>query len=158
MTNSEGNHGEDVKEYYFYLDSTPTHSYMKFLYKYPQRAFPYRDLVETNGRRTREEFEYELLDTGLFDDNRYFDVFVEYAKGGPEDVLVKDHGAQPRPGNGAAPSAADAVVPQYLVLGRRGTEALTAGRPFRDGRIEAPRSRVGTYRSGLRCRTRPAVH
>ena len=89
LTNSEGNHGEDVKEYYFYLDSTPTHSYMKYLYKYPQREFPYRDLVETNGRRSREEFEYELLDTGAFDDDRYFDVFVEYAKDGPEDVLVR---------------------------------------------------------------------
>src|SRR3974390_3680177 len=80
-TNSEGNHGEDVKEYYFYLDSTPTHSYMKYLYKYPQREYPYLELVETNRRRTRDEFEYELLDTGVFDDNRYFDVFVEYAKG-----------------------------------------------------------------------------
>jgi hypothetical protein len=89
LTNSEGNHGEDVKEYYFYLDSTPTHSYMKYLYKYPQKEFPYRDLVETNGRRSREEFEYELLDTGIFDDDRYFDVFVEYAKADPEDVLIK---------------------------------------------------------------------
>ena len=89
LTNSEGNHGEDVKEYYFYIDSTPTHSYMKYLYKYPQREFPYRDLVETNRRRSREEFEYELLDTGIFDDDRYFDVFVEYAKAGPEDVLVR---------------------------------------------------------------------
>jgi hypothetical protein len=89
LTNSEGNHGEDVKEYYFYLDSTPTHSYMKYLYKYPQAAFPYGDLVETNRRRTREEFEYELLDTGVFNENRYFDVFVEYAKGGPDDILVK---------------------------------------------------------------------
>jgi hypothetical protein len=89
LTNSEGNHGEDVKEYYFYLDSTPTHSYMKYLYKYPQREFPYRDLVETNRRRSREELEYELLDTGIFDDDRYFDVFVEYAKGDPDDVLIK---------------------------------------------------------------------
>ncbi len=89
LTNSEGNHGEDVKEYYFYLDSTPTHSYMKYLYKYPQREYPYRDLVETNARRSREEMEYELLDTGIFDDDRYFDVFVEYAKGDPEDVLIK---------------------------------------------------------------------
>ena len=89
LTNSEGNHGEDVKEYYFYLDSTPTHSYMKYLYKYPQREYPYRDLVETNGRRSREEMEYELLDTGIFDDDRYFDVFVEYAKGDPEDILVR---------------------------------------------------------------------
>jgi hypothetical protein len=89
LTNSEGNHGEDVKEYYFYLDSTPTHSYMKFLYKYPQAPFPYADLVETNRRRTREEFEYELIDTGVFNEDRYFDVFVEYAKGGPDDVLVQ---------------------------------------------------------------------
>jgi hypothetical protein len=89
LTNSEGNHGEDVKEYYFYVDSAPTHSYMKYLYKYPQREFPYGDLVETNRRRSREEMEYELLDTGIFDDDRYFDVFVEYAKGDPEDILVK---------------------------------------------------------------------
>ena len=89
LTNSEGNHGEDVKEYYFYLDSTPTHSYMKYLYKYPQREFPYRDLVETNKRRGKEEFEYELIDTGVFSDDRYFDVFVEYAKAEPEDVLIK---------------------------------------------------------------------
>ena len=89
LTNGEGNHGEDVKEYYFYLDSTPTHSYMKYLYKYPQREFPYRDLLETNRRRTREEFEYELLDTGIFDDDRYFDVFLEYAKEGPDDILIR---------------------------------------------------------------------
>jgi hypothetical protein len=89
LTNSEGNHGEDAKEYYFYLDSTPTHSYMKYLYKYPQGEFPYRDLVETNRRRTREELEYELLDTGIFDDDRYFDVFLEYAKEGPEDILIR---------------------------------------------------------------------
>jgi hypothetical protein len=89
LTNSEGNHGEDVKEYYFYLDSTSTHSYMKYLYKYPQREFPYRDLLETNRRRSREEFEYELLDTGIFNDDRYFDVFVEYAKEGPEDILIR---------------------------------------------------------------------
>ena len=89
LTNSEGNHGEDVKEYYFYLDSTPTHSYMKYLYKYPQAAYPYGDLVETNRRRGRHEFEYELLDTGVFDDDRYFDVFVEYAKASPEDILIQ---------------------------------------------------------------------
>jgi len=89
LTNSEGNHGEDLKEYYFYLDSTPTHSYMKYLYKYPQSAFPYADLVDTNRRRNREEMEYELLDTGAFEADRYFDVFVEYAKGGAEDILVQ---------------------------------------------------------------------
>ena len=89
LTNSEGNHGEDVKEYYFYVDSTPTHSYMKYLYKYPQAEYPYRDLVETNKRRSRAEMEYELLDTGAFADDRYFDVFVEYAKEGPDDVLIR---------------------------------------------------------------------
>jgi hypothetical protein len=89
LTNAEGNHGEDVKEYYFYLDSTPTHSYMKFLYKYPQGAFPYDDLVATNRARSRTEFEYELLDTGIFNQDRYFDVFIEYAKASPEDLIVQ---------------------------------------------------------------------
>ena len=89
LTNSEGNHGEDVKEYYFYLDSTPTHSYMKYLYKYPQSAFPYHELVMKNRQRTREEMEYELLDTGVFNEDKYFDVFVEYAKNDVEDLLVK---------------------------------------------------------------------
>src|SRR5215469_11551469 len=89
LTNSEGNHGEDVKEYYFYVDSTPTHSYMKYLYKYPQAAFPYEDLVATNRRRNRREFEYELLDTGVFNDDRHFDVFVEYAKHAPEDLVIQ---------------------------------------------------------------------
>jgi hypothetical protein len=89
LTNSEGNHGEDVKEYYFYLDSTPTHSYMKYLYKYPQAAYPYNNIVTTNRRRSRQEFEYELLDTGVFDEDRYFDVFVEYAKAAPEDILIR---------------------------------------------------------------------
>jgi hypothetical protein len=89
LTNSEANHGEDVKEYYFYLDSTPTHSYMKYLYKYPQAAYPYADIVKTNQRRSRSEQEYELLDTGVFSGNRYFDVFVEYAKASPEDLLIR---------------------------------------------------------------------
>jgi len=89
LTGNEGNHGEDVKEYYFYLDSTPTHSYMKFLYKYPQAAYPYAQLVEENRRRKRRDPEYELLDTGVFNDNRYFDVFMEYAKAAPEDILIK---------------------------------------------------------------------
>jgi hypothetical protein len=89
LTNSESNHGEDVKEYYFYLDSTPTHSYMKYLYKYPQAAYPYANLVDTSRGRSRTEFEYELLDTGVFDQDRYFDVFVEYAKESPEDILIQ---------------------------------------------------------------------
>ena len=91
LTGSEGNHGEDVKEYYFYTDSTPTHSYMTFLYKYPQAAFPYADLVEENRRRGRQAPEYELLDTGVFSDDRYFDVEVEYAKADCDDILVRIH-------------------------------------------------------------------
>lgn len=86
LTGSQGNHGEDVKEYYFYLDNTPTHSYMKYLYKYPQSAYPYAQLVEENQRRDRYTFEYELLDTGVFEDNRYFDILIEYAKASPEDI------------------------------------------------------------------------
>src|ERR1700756_3934973 len=89
LTNKEGNHGEDAKEYYFYLDSTPTHSYMKYLYKYPQAAYPYWDLIENNRHRNRGDMEYELLDTGVFNDDRYFDVFVEYAKQSPEDILIQ---------------------------------------------------------------------
>ncbi|HEX2928216.1 MAG TPA: glucosidase, partial [Candidatus Binatia bacterium] len=89
LTGNEGNHGEDVKEYYFYLDSTPTHSYMKFLYKYPQREFPYDRLVAENRRRGKHDPEFELINTGVFDDDRYFDVFIEYAKAGPEDILIR---------------------------------------------------------------------
>jgi mannosylglycerate hydrolase MGH1-like protein len=85
----EGNHGEDVKEYYFFLDNTPSHAYMKALYKYPQRAYPYAHLVAENRRRTRRDFEYELMDTGIFEQNRYFDVFVEYAKADPEDIVIR---------------------------------------------------------------------
>ncbi len=88
LSNGQGNHGEDVKEYWFYLDSTPTHSYLKCQYKYPQRAFPYEDLVSTNARRVKQDMEYELLDTGIFDDDRYFDVIVEYAKGAHDDILM----------------------------------------------------------------------
>ena len=101
LTGDEGNHGEDVKEYYFYLDNLPTHAYMKALYKYPQQAFPYAQLVEENGRRGRDEPEYELLDSGIFDDDRYFDVFIEYAKAGPDDLLVRisavNRGPEPAP-------------------------------------------------------------
>jgi hypothetical protein len=106
LTSSEGNHGEDVKEYYFYLDSTPTHSYMKYLYKYPQLAFPYLELVTTNRQRNRYQMEYELMDTGVFNENRYFDVFVEYAKESPEDILIQITVA-----NRAAETAAIHVLP-----------------------------------------------
>ncbi len=101
LSGKEGNHGEDVKEYYFYLDSTPTHSYMKFVYKYPQSAFPYEALLENNRKRTRQDPEYELLDTGVFNENSYFDVFVEYAKAGVEDILIRvsatNRGPDPAP-------------------------------------------------------------
>jgi hypothetical protein len=89
LTNAEGNHGEDVKEIYYYLDATPTHSYLKMLYKYPQQEFPYQQLREENARRGRDEPEFELLDTGIFDEDRYYDVFVEYAKADPEDILMR---------------------------------------------------------------------
>src|SRR5262249_30222575 len=89
LTNAEGNHGEDVKECYFYLDSTPTHSYLKGLYKYPQVEFPYALLVDENRRRGRSDPEFELLDTGVFDGERYFDVFVEYAKASPNDIAIR---------------------------------------------------------------------
>ncbi len=145
LTNSEGNHGEDVKEYYFYLDSTPTHSYMKYLYKYPQAAYPYDELVASNRRRSREDFEYELLDTGVFDQDRYFDVFVEYAKAGPEDILIQIsvHNRGPEPAT-LAP-AADTLVPQYLVVGRQPSSSqpptARAGlRPPRDRRLAPRRS------------------
>src|SRR5262245_25526658 len=89
LTNGQGNHGEDVKEMYYYLDATPTHSYLKMLYKYPQRVFPYSKLIEESSRRNREQPEFELLDTGTFNDDRYFDVFVEYAKAAPDDILMR---------------------------------------------------------------------
>src|SRR3954466_142806 len=89
LTSQEGNHGEDVKEYYYYLDNVPTHSYMKFLYKYPQAEFPYRRLVEENQRRSSRDFEFELIDTGIFDEDRYFDIVIEYAKVDEEDLCVR---------------------------------------------------------------------
>jgi len=142
LTNSEGNHGEDVKEYYFYLDSTPTHSYMKYLYKYPQRAFPYDDLVKTNHERTRQGFEYELLDTGIFDGDRYFDVFVEYAKASPEDLLIQitAHNRGPAP-------AALHVLP---TLWFRRTWTMPGDRPrpvLRDG--SGPLPIVTAFHPGL---------
>ena len=105
LTGNQGNHGEDVKEYYFYLDSTPTHSYMKCLYKYPQAAYPYELLVEENKARSRKEWEYELLDTGVFDDNRYFDVFIEYAKNTPEDILIQITAINRDPSRGSSRTA-----------------------------------------------------
>ena len=124
LTNSEGNHGEDVKEYYFYLDSTPTHSYMKYLYKYPQAAFPYADLVETNRRRGRHEFEYELLDTGRLRRGPLLRRLRRVRQGGARGHPDPDHGPQPRPGGGRAARPADALVPQHA-----GPGAATPRRP-----------------------------
>jgi hypothetical protein len=139
LTNHEGNHGEDVKEYYFYVDSTPTHSYMRYLYKYPQAAFPYADLVETNRRRSRAELEYELIDTGVFDDDRYFDVFVDYAKAGPEDLLIEisafNRGAE--------------AAPLHLL------PTLWFRNTWRQGNLERPSIRVADVRgTGLEAASR----
>ena len=124
LTNSEGNHGEDVKEYYFYLDSTPTHSYMKYLYKYPQKAYPYDDLVATNHQRSRTDPEYELIDTGVFNEDRYFDVFVEYAKAAPDDILIQISVHNRGAGRGTVACAADPVVPQHLDMVARSAKAF----------------------------------
>jgi hypothetical protein len=97
LTPREGNHGEDVKEYYFYLDNTPTHSYMKYLYKYPQAKYPYEQLLEENRKRNGKGLEFELLDTGIFDENRYFDVFVEYGKASAEDICIRIEAANRGP-------------------------------------------------------------
>ena len=160
LTNGEGNHGEDVKEYYFYLDSTPTHSYMKFLYKYPQAAFPYTELAQTSRQRGREEWEYELLDTGVFEENRYFDVFVEYAKAAPEDMLIRITAFNRGPE--AAPLH---ILPTFWF---RNTWAWGAGpgAPGADdprggqrqaGAVHPPR-RAGGIRRPLRWRGAAAVH
>ena len=128
LTNAEGNHGEDVKECYFYLDATPTSSYLRMLYKYPQAEFPYADLVAVNGARGMSDPEYELIDTGIFNDDRYFDVEVEYAKASPEDMLLQVTVHNRGPDDADAARAADAVVPAHLVLGRRERTAPAAGR------------------------------
>jgi hypothetical protein len=144
LTNSEGNHGEDVKEYYFYIDSTPTHSYMKYLYKYPQGEFPYLDLVETNRRRSREEFEYELLDTGAFEGDRYFDVVVEYAKRGPDDILIRIAA------HNRGPEAATIHILPTLWFRNTWTFGEEEGRPSlqAEGRsvVRASHQKLGEYR------------
>jgi hypothetical protein len=128
LTGHEGNHGEDVKEQYFYLDSTPTHSYMRMLYKYPQAAFPYTQLVDENRRRGKDEPEFELLDTGVFAENRYFDVFVEYAKADVEDILIRITAVR----GDLAPSSFF-VVSQYMVLGQGPASPVGTSRDGRDG-------------------------
>ena len=144
LTNGEGNHGEDVKEYYFYLDSTPTHSYMKYLYKYPQNQYPYNDLVSVNRQRGRGEPEYELLDTGAFDEDRYFDVFVEYAKAGPSDILIQISVCNRGPDDRCAARAADTVVPQHLDMVARATKTVAA-RHRRTGVVAASDAQLGEY-------------
>ena len=124
LTGHEGNHGEDVKEYYFYLDSTPTHSYMKMLYKYPQAEFPYAQLIYENQQRDRIASEFELLDTGVFNGSRYFDVFVEYAKATPDDILIKITLAN------RGPEAAEIhVIPQLWFRNTWSWGKVTAGKP-----------------------------
>ena len=160
LTNSESNHGEDVKEYYFYLDSTPTHSYMKYLYKYPQAAFPYGNLVETSRGRSRQEFEYELLDTGVFDQDRYFDVFVEYAKESPEDILIQITVHNRGPEAGRAARLADALVPQPVVLARRHRSARVCNRSRQSGWsvVKAVDPKLGERLPLLRRGCAAAVH
>jgi hypothetical protein len=157
LDNSEGNHGEDVKEYYFYLDATPTHSYMKYLYKYPQAAYPYGDLVQTNRRRGRHDPEYELLDTGIFDQDHYFDVFVEYAKETPENILIRIsvHNRGPEP---AELHLLPTLWFRNLWAWQAGTErpslreaAVAAGRRA----VDAQDPRLGIYR--LHCEGEPAL-
>ncbi len=142
LSNSEANHGEDVKEYYYYVDSTPTHSYMKYLYKYPQAAFPYDDLVNTNRQRSRLEMEYELIDTGVFDEDRYFDVFVEYAKASPEDILFKIEAFN----RGSEPAALH-VLPH---LWFRNTWSGGGGKPIlREFSLSQPISVISAFHSTL---------
>ena len=145
LTNSEGNHGEDVKELYYYLDATPTHSYLRMLYKYPHAEFPYARLVDENRRRGKLDPEFELIDTGLFDDDRYFDVVVEYAKGGPEDVLmcVTVHNRGPEP-------AAIHVLPQLWFRNTWSWNGGAEGKPqlklLHSGSVEAQHPTLGRYR------------
>ena len=158
LTGPEGNHGEDVKECYYYLDSTPTHSYMKALYKYPQARVSLRAAGRGEPRgAARADPEFELADTGVFDDDRYFDVFAEYAKAAPDDMLIRITVANRGPGAGDAARAADALVPQHLVAGAARTRAAEP-KPRIDARRPTARSSPSTRRSAryrLRRRRRP---
>jgi hypothetical protein len=135
LTNREGNHGEDVKEIFFLEDNTPTHSYMRMTYRYPQAAFPYDQLVRRNAERSKLEPEFELWDTDVLRENRYFDITIEYAKAAPDDLLIRDD-HQPRPAGGAAAPPADTLVSQHLELGQgRAPAKLARGREsFRSAR------------------------
>ena len=123
LTGPQGNHGEDVKEYWWYLDAVPSHAWNRWRYHYPQGPFPYQDLIDTNARRSRYEPEYELLDTGAFDGDRYWITEVHYAKAGPDDLLMAIQVTNAGPEAETAPRAAHRLVPQHLVLGRRGDRA-----------------------------------
>ena len=120
LSNPQGNHGEDLKEYFYHLDNTPTHSFMRALYKYPQQEFPYQRLIEESARRTRLEPEFELVDTGIFDEGRYFDIFIEYAKAAPNDICIRVCHGQSRARTRAADDPAYALVSKHLVLGSGG--------------------------------------
>ena len=160
VTNSEGNHGEDVKEQYFYLDGTPTHSYMRMLYKYPQREYPYLDLVDRQSVPRARRVRYELLDTDAFADGRYFDVVVEHAKATPEDLLLRVTVHNRGPDAADPAPVADAVVPQHLVVGGLAAQAGLAEVPDVAGRsvVEATHESLG--RRWLVCQRRAsaAVH
>ena len=147
LTGNQGNHGEDVKEYYYYLDSTPTHSYMKCLYKYPQAEFPYKRLLEANASRSRKDPEYELLDTGVFDEDRYFDVFAEYAKVDANDILIRISVAN------RGPEAATLHLLPTLWFRNTWTwdprEQKPVLRRSDDGAIEAEQKDLGHYRLAL---------
>jgi hypothetical protein len=145
LTNSEGNHGEDVKEYYFYSDNTPTHSYMRYLYKYPHAAYPYEDLVLTNRRRSREEMEYELIDTGIFDQDRYFDVVVEYAKESADDIAVRISATN----RGPDPAALHLLPTLWFrkgFAGRTPPSTLRCVGSASGAAIEATDAQIGSYR------------
>ena len=157
LTNAQGNHGEDVKELYYYLDGTPTHSYMRMLYKYPQAAFPYDDLIAENARRGLDEPEYELLDTGVFDDGRYFDVTVEYAKATPDDILMRITIDNRGPEAADTACAAAALGAQHLGLaaGHPGAEAdavATAAWTAWHNRMPQRRLDIDAKASWLFCR------
>jgi len=141
LTGPQGNHGEDAKEYWWNLDSTPTHSWMRWRYVYPQGAFPYEQLITENARRTRQQPEYELLDTGVFDGNRYWEITADYAKATPEDVLVRLSIRNAGPDAATIDCPADHLVSQHLVLGQRRpqTSPETGGLPH-PGRTLVARS------------------
>ena len=150
LTNAEGNHGEDVKEYYFYVDNVPTHSYQRWLYKYPHAEFPYANLVDTNRSRSRHEMEYELLDTGVFDEGRYFDVEVEYVKALSRRHPVPHHGSQPIDRFSDAARAPDLVVPQHMVVAPTHRQAAGLASGGESSRVSRPSTRSSACSTSTR--------